>query len=89
MVSSHFAQKYLESQVERHERVGRVREMIEKVWAHVDLPPYQVQDEAPKNTRSYDLIPDDAKQYLQKFPSRRIDVWPAYLVTSGRIRGSE
>jgi Aspartyl/Asparaginyl beta-hydroxylase/Sulfotransferase domain len=38
-----------------------------KVWKHLELPPYQVQDEDAKNTRSYTPMDDAVKAYLRAF----------------------
>jgi hypothetical protein len=44
-----------------------VQTMMEEVWKHLDLPPYNVEDESAKNTRSYDKLSDETKEMLQRF----------------------
>mmetsp|Transcript_16492 Transcript_16492/g.36112 ORF Transcript_16492/g.36112 Transcript_16492/m.36112 type:complete len:645 (-) Transcript_16492:1850-3784(-) len=53
--------------LERFESDG-VSSIMEKVWRHVGLPSYQVDDESAKNTRSYDSMMDqDLYNYLNRF----------------------
>ena len=40
---------------------------MDRVWDHLNLPRYEVEDESPKNTRSYDPMSEDTKAYLQRF----------------------
>ena len=40
---------------------------MNRVWAHLGLPPYPVNDAEAKNTRSYDTMDEHIKTYLRAF----------------------
>ena len=44
-----------------------VNATMKKVWKHLGLPEYEVQDESAKNTRSYDEMKDETKEMLDRF----------------------
>jgi hypothetical protein len=44
-----------------------VQAMMQKVWAYLDLPNYFVRDETPKNTRDYQPMDVEVKEYLERF----------------------
>ena len=46
---------------------GGVQSAMAKVWQHLDLPQYEVEDDAPKNTREYDPMMDEMRSYLRRF----------------------
>jgi len=50
---------FLVLQVERFKLDG-VTNVMEKVWEHIGVPSYGVEDDSPKNTRSYDSFMDQA-----------------------------
>jgi hypothetical protein len=46
---------------------GGVQAMMRTVWAHLDLPNHSVRDETPKNTRDYQPMDVEVKEYLERF----------------------
>jgi hypothetical protein len=44
-----------------------VQAIMSQVWAHLDLPNHSVHDETPKNTRDYQPMESDVKEYLERF----------------------
>jgi hypothetical protein len=40
---------------------------MQKVWQHLQLPPYQLKDKTAKNTQSYSEMESDIEQYLRRF----------------------
>lgn len=44
-----------------------VNETMKKVWKHLDLPEFDVEDESAKNTRSYDEMKGETRESLQRF----------------------
>jgi hypothetical protein len=72
-----------------------VHDTMQKVWDHLDLPNYPVQDDSAKNTREYQSMDPKEESYLQRFfqPHNRVlaavlntntgewkDPWPAVAV---------
>jgi hypothetical protein len=44
-----------------------VQAIMSQVWAHLDLPNHSVHNETPKNTRDYQPMESDVKEYLEQF----------------------
>jgi hypothetical protein len=44
-----------------------VNSTMEKVWAHLGLPNYEVHDDSARNTRTYDEMSHDTRIILQRF----------------------
>lgn len=44
-----------------------VQRTVSKALRHLDLPQYEVVDETPKNTRSYDYMEEDVRVMLERF----------------------
>jgi hypothetical protein len=59
-------EQFLILQLEKMKDEG-VQTTMQKVWSHLDLPNYPVQDDTPKNARDYQPIDEDIKKYLQRF----------------------
>ena len=59
--------QFLVLQLEKLKSEG-VSAMMDKVWNHLEIPSYQVEDESAKNTREYESAMDKGLQdYLERF----------------------
>lgn len=59
--------RFLILKLEDWKTEGGVARTMLKVWKHLGVPPYQVQDEQAKNTRSYTPMDEHIKAYLRAF----------------------
>jgi hypothetical protein len=49
------------------EDMQNVMAVMENVWEHLNLPHYTVEDASVKNSREYDPVEDDIRDYLRRF----------------------
>jgi hypothetical protein len=62
------SQQFLILQLERDlNTAGSLPTTMDKVWDHLDLPRFPVKDATPRNTRDYEPLEDNMKQYLERF----------------------
>jgi hypothetical protein len=48
-------------------KVQGVNETMKKVWKHLELPEFEVEDESAKNTRAYSELNCDTREMLERF----------------------
>ena len=60
-----------------------VTKIMDQVWDHLDLPRYQFEDVAARNTRSYERMSVDTEQYLQRFYILHNENFAAVVGVSG------
>lgn len=60
-----------------------VSRIMDQVWDHLDLPRYQFEDVAAKNTRTYDRMSVETEQYLQRFYSPHNEKFATVVGVSG------
>jgi hypothetical protein len=48
-------------------KVQGVNETMKKVWKHLELPEFEVEDESAKNTRAYSELNGDTREMLERF----------------------
>jgi len=59
---------FLVMKLERLHEPGGVDCEMGKVWAHLEVPAFQIVDDSPKNQRKYDaLLDDEMTAYLRRF----------------------
>ena len=61
------AQDFLVLRMEDWRKDGGIGPTMDRVWRHLNLPPYTVQDESAHNTREYQPMPRRVQQYLERF----------------------
>eukprot|EP00536_Pseudo-nitzschia_multiseries_P003245 jgi/Psemu1/185426/e_gw1.48.116.1 len=66
--------QFLCLRLESMKSTNGVKDTMQKVWAHLDLPNHPVEDESARNSRDYDATEPKIKDYLQRFfePHNRI-----------------
>eukprot|EP00537_Pseudo-nitzschia_pungens_P008919 CAMPEP_0172380400 /NCGR_PEP_ID=MMETSP1060-20121228/70420_1 /TAXON_ID=37318 /ORGANISM="Pseudo-nitzschia pungens, Strain cf. cingulata" /LENGTH=745 /DNA_ID=CAMNT_0013108153 /DNA_START=31 /DNA_END=2268 /DNA_ORIENTATION=+ len=66
--------QFLCLKMESMKATNGVKDTMQKVWAHLDLPNHPIVDESARNSRDYDAMDPKIKDYLQRFfqPHNRV-----------------